>query len=242
MYSSSYSTHLSALSTPSQPKSYICVHIWAVPAAALSSWGDWWCLFWCLDLKLALHQTQCVHAEKKKKRNHMNNFHMGWSKQQLCLFLCLFISLCTFQKNSLTSLLGKGEKLDSSANLYLSSVGSQPNSCASPPIFIILMGGCAGVAPASLLGGIWVEKSITVEGERCGQLTQAVMILYRRWSETFWVKVLMVAHRCLFKKIFLNQLMRYKNEKLSSRCIPPPPPASSSTPPTSPQIASSWVH
>ena len=134
----------------------------------------------------------------------MNNFHMGWSKQQLCLFLCLFLSLCTFQKNSLTSLLGKGEKLDSSANLYLSSVGSQPNSCASPPIFIILMGGCAGVAPASLLGGIWVEKSITVEGERCGQLTQAVMLSYRRWSETFWVKVLMVAHRCLFKKIFLT--------------------------------------
>lgn len=87
MYSSSYSTHLSALSTLSQPKSYICVHIWAVPAAALSSWGDWWCLFWCLDLKRALHQTQCVHAEKKKKKNHMNNFHVYTTAEFGCLFV-----------------------------------------------------------------------------------------------------------------------------------------------------------
>lgn len=194
MYSSSYSTHLSALSTLSQPKSYICVHIWAVPAAALSSWGDWWCLFWCLDLKRALHQTQCVHAEKKKNKKSHEQFPRVYNSW-VWLFVCFF-SLCTFQTNSLTSLVGKGEKLDSSA--ILSSVGSQPNSCVSPPIFIILMGGCAGVAPASLLGGIWVEKSISVEGERCGQLTQAVMLLCTRWSKTFWVKVLVVAHRCSF--------------------------------------------
>lgn len=103
MYSSSYSTHLSALSTLSQPKSYICVHIWAVPAAALSSWGDWWCLFWCLDLKRALHQTQCVHAEKKKKKKI--TWTISTCIQQLSSVVCLFF-LFMYISNKLSHLIG----------------------------------------------------------------------------------------------------------------------------------------
>ena len=157
------------------------------------------------------------------------------------LFVCFF-SLCTFQTTSLTSLLGNGEKLDSSA--ILSSVGSQPNSCASPPIFIILMGACAGVAPACLLGGIWVEKSISVEGwkMRSAHTSSNAFVHEMEWnflSQSFSGRASMLVHLEEKKQKTTDAIQKWKVEFTVH------PPSSSClliNPSYQPQIASSWVH
>lgn len=89
----------------------------------------------------------------REKKTIQQFTHVVMSKS----FLVCFFFLYKQTVKSLTSLLGKGEKLDSSGNLYLSSTGSQPN-CASVLIFIILTGGCVVAAPASLLGGMGLKN------------------------------------------------------------------------------------